>query len=39
MTPGGVEYQIDWSVCRGIEACVGWVPNASNLEGGRGLTR
>ena len=27
--------QVDWGVCRGIEACVGWLPNTSSLGEGR----
>ena len=35
MAPKRVEYQIDWGVCGGIEACVGWLPNTSSLGEGR----
>ena len=33
-----IEYQIDWGVCREIDAFVGWLPNTSTL-GERALTR
>lgn len=38
MALGIVGHQIDWGVCRRIEACVGWLPKLSNL-GREVLTR